>query len=118
MAMSQYRETVMAKALPSAGITRRTLADVQASAPPAAVTPPAGSVSMPAKTAPAARPVDDDRLSVMLPAGVVRAVKQRALSEDLTVRAVVLRALRADGFEVADDEIVDRRVEANRRRGR
>ena len=105
----------MPKALPSAGIApRRTLADVQASAPPAAVPPSAGSV----KTAPAARPVDDDRLSVMLPASVVRAVKQRALDEGLPVRAVVLRALRADGFDVSDDEVVDRRVEANRRRGR
>lgn len=117
--MSQYREIVMPKALPSAGIApRRSLADVQASAPPAAMPPASTPVPLPKAPTAAARPVEDDRLSVMLPAAVVRAVKLRALDEGLTVRAVVLRALRADGIEVPADEIVDRRVEANRRRGR
>jgi hypothetical protein len=116
--MSQHREIVMPKALPSTGITpRRSLADVQASAPPAALTPPPAPMAA-LKAPAAARPVEDDRLSVMLPAAVVRAVKQRALDEGLTLRAVVLRALRADGIAVPDDQIVDRRVEANRRRGK
>jgi hypothetical protein len=59
----------------------------------------------------------DAQLSVMLPAGIVRAVKIRAAERGETLRATVLRALRSDGFKVPDALIADRRLEANRRRG-
>jgi hypothetical protein len=49
------------------------------------------------------------QLSVVLPASIVRAVKIRAAENGDTLRAVVLRALKADGFKVPDREIVDRR---------
>lgn len=58
----------------------------------------------------------DAQLSVVLPASIVRAVKIRAAENGETLRAVVLRALKADGFKVPDREIADRRAEANRRR--
>lgn len=58
----------------------------------------------------------DAQLSVMLPAAIVRAVKIRAAENGETLRATVLRALKADGFKVPDALIVDRRAEANRRR--
>jgi hypothetical protein len=59
----------------------------------------------------------DAQLSVVLPASIVRAVKIRAAENGETLRAVVLRALRADGFKIPDREITDRRAEANKRRG-
>ena len=60
---------------------------------------------------------EEAQLSVVLPADIVRAVKIRAAENGETLRAVVLRALKADGFKVPDREITDRRTEANRRRG-
>jgi hypothetical protein len=60
---------------------------------------------------------EEEQLSVVLPADIVRAVKIRAAENGETLRAVVLRALKADGFKVPDREIADRRAEANRRRG-
>jgi hypothetical protein len=59
----------------------------------------------------------DAQLSVILPASIVRAVKVRAAERGQTLRATVLRALKADGFKVPEAAIADRRVEANRRRG-
>ena len=61
---------------------------------------------------------DDTPLSVMLPAGVVTAVKVRAAERGETLRQTVLRALLADGFKIPAREIVDRRADANRERGR
>jgi hypothetical protein len=58
------------------------------------------------------------QLSVVLPASIVRAVKIRAAERGETVRAIVLHALKADGFKIPNREITDRRAEANRRRGR
>jgi hypothetical protein len=59
----------------------------------------------------------DAQLTVMLPASIVRAAKIRAAERGETLRATVLRAFKADGFQVPDTAIADRRVEANRRRG-
>jgi len=66
----------------------------------------------------AAADTDDTPLSVMLPAAIVRAVKVRAAERGETLRQTVLRALLADGFKIADREIVDRRADANKERGR
>jgi hypothetical protein len=60
----------------------------------------------------------DTPLAVMLPAAVVTAVKIRAAERGETLRQTVLRALLADGFKVAPSEIVDRRADANKTRGR
>jgi hypothetical protein len=60
----------------------------------------------------------DAQLSVMLPASIVLAVKVRAAKRGQTLRETVLRALKADGFKVAEAAIADRRIEANQRRGR
>jgi hypothetical protein len=59
---------------------------------------------------------EEAQLSVVLPADIVRAVKIRAAEKGETLRAVVLRALKADGFKVPEREITDRRAEANKRR--
>lgn len=58
----------------------------------------------------------DTQLSVMLPSSVVKAVKIRAVEKGETLRASILRALKADGFSIPDSLIADRRAEANRRR--
>jgi hypothetical protein len=60
----------------------------------------------------------DVQLSVVLPASIVRAVKIRAAEDGGTLREIVLRALKADGFKVPDREIADRRIAANKRRGK
>jgi hypothetical protein len=60
----------------------------------------------------------DAQLSVMLPADIVRAVKIRAAENGETLRETVLRALKTAGFKVPEAVIADRRVAANRRRGR
>ncbi len=60
-------------------------------------------------------PVEGDaQLSVMLPTGVVRQVKGRAAERGETLRVAVLRALAADGYDINDADLVDRRAEAAR----
>jgi hypothetical protein len=47
------------------------------------------------------------------------AVKMRAVQERTTVKAVMMKALKAVGFDVPDDELVDRRAgRAGRPKGR
>lgn len=47
------------------------------------------------------------------------AVKMRAVQERTTVKAVMMKALKLAGFDVPDDELVDRRAgRAGRPRGR
>lgn len=57
-----------------------------------------------------ARPVETDRkITLSLPAPVVQALKARMASEDTTMRALILEALATAGYDVATDEIRDRR---------
>jgi hypothetical protein len=60
----------------------------------------------------------EKRLSVMVPADVMRQIKRTMADEDATTRTVVLRALQQAGYDIPEDEIADRRVEANRERAR
>ena len=90
----------MAKKLPPV-----RLKDVKAGAVPATAAGPARQT---------ARIDGDAQLSVMLPAGVVRQVKGRAVERGETLRVAVLRALAADGYEIDEADLVDRRAEAAR----
>ena len=90
----------MAKKLPPV-----RLKDVKAGAVPATATSPSRQ---------GAKIEGDAQLSVMLPAGVVRQVKGRAVERGETLRVAVLRALAADGYDISDDDLVDRRREAAR----
>jgi len=63
------------------------------------------------------RPLEK-RLSVMVPVNVMRQIKRTMADEDATTRTVVLRALQQAGYDIPEDEITDRRVEANRERGK
>jgi hypothetical protein len=56
---------------------------------------------------------DDRKLTLNLPAGVVRQLRDRMAREETTLRALVLEALRDAGYAVPAGEIRDRR-----RRGR
>lgn len=57
-----------------------------------------------------ARPVEADRkITLSLPAPVVQALKVRMAAEDTTMRALILEALAMAGYDVAADEIRDRR---------
>lgn len=63
--------------------------------------------SLPEAAAPAG---DSDRkLTLSLPAPVIRQLRQRMAEEDTTVRALVLEALRKAGYAVPMAEIRDRR---------
>ena len=93
----------MAKKLPPV-----RLEEVKASAVPATTSTP---------VRPAAQLAGDSQLSVMLPAGIVRQVKERAAAQGETLRVTVLRALAANGFDIADEDLVDRRIEAARIKG-
>jgi hypothetical protein len=48
-------------------------------------------------------------VQVIMPADTLRAIKQAALDQDITVRAVILKALEKDGFPVPADDLRDRR---------
>lgn len=51
----------------------------------------------------------DRKLTLSLPAGVVRQLRQRMARDETTLRALVLEALRAAGYAVPAEEIRDRR---------
>jgi hypothetical protein len=51
----------------------------------------------------------DRKLTLSLPAGVVRQLKARTAREETTLRALVLEALAAAGYAVPSGEIRDRR---------
>lgn len=53
----------------------------------------------------------DRKLTVSLPASVLRQLKARMATHDTTLRALVLEALAAAGYAVPEGEIRDRRRE-------
>lgn len=57
---------------------------------------------------------NEAQLAVILPKDVVRQVKRAAVENDSTMRATVLRALRDAGYQVRDEDLVDRRGRSNR----
>jgi hypothetical protein len=68
-------------------------------------------------------PPDDEPRQVTVAFSIAEplhyAVKMRAVQERTTVKAVVLRALKLAGFDVPEDELVDRRAgRAGRPKGR
>jgi hypothetical protein len=68
-----------------------------------------------AATAPAdpgCRAPGDRKLTLALPPAVVRQLRERMIAEDTTMRALVLEALKAGGYEVPAGEIRDRRRRA------
>ncbi len=54
-------------------------------------------------------PAADVALQVMVPEHLKREISVRAASEGTTNRTIILAALRAVGFTVADEELCDRR---------
>ena len=50
-----------------------------------------------------------DRVQVVMPAETLRELKQTALDQDSSVRAVILEALKKAGYTVPAAELVDRR---------
>lgn len=57
----------------------------------------------------AAAPPPERKLTLSLPAGVLRQLKLRVASEETTVRALILQALAGAGYAVPAAEIRDRR---------
>jgi len=51
----------------------------------------------------------DRKVTLTLPTAVVRELKRRMAAEDTTMRALVLEALAEAGYDVAVDELRDRR---------
>ena len=65
------------------------------------------SLSLPASSG---GPGDGDRkITLTLPAAVVRELKRRMAAEDTTMRALVLTALADTGYAVPPDDLRDRR---------
>ncbi|ADP70714.1 hypothetical protein Rvan_1459 [Rhodomicrobium vannielii ATCC 17100] len=62
------------------------------------------SSAPPTSVRPAAKLV---KLSVEVPDYVMKKLKQRALDEERSLRAVVLRALHQHGIEVAENDFID-----------
>lgn len=91
---------------------------------PAATTPDGDAdATRPEDDAGATRPDDDGRrqvtISFPLAESLHFAMKMRAVQERTTIKAVMMKALRLAGFDVPDDELVDRRAgRAGRPRGR
>lgn len=54
-------------------------------------------------------PEPDRKLTLTLPAAVLRQLRQRMAEEDTTLRALVLEALQQAGYAVPESEIRDRR---------
>jgi hypothetical protein len=52
---------------------------------------------------------EDRKLTLSLPAAVVRQLRDRVAREETTLRALVLEALRQAGYAVPEAEIRDRR---------
>jgi hypothetical protein len=57
-----------------------------------------------------------EQLTVMIPAGVMTALKVRGAQQRATLRALVLRALKRDGYPVTEADLADRRQAAQRKR--
>jgi hypothetical protein len=57
---------------------------------------------------------DDRKLTLALPADVVRQLRERMAREETTLRALVLEALRQAGYAVPAAEIRDRRRHGRR----
>lgn len=49
-------------------------------------------------------------LQLYIASDLYKSLKQAALDRDTTIRAVVLAALKNDGFDVKDDDLRDRRT--------
>jgi hypothetical protein len=61
-------------------------------------------------TPPSGHPGDGDRkITLTLPAAVVRQLKRRMAAEDTTMRALVLTALADTGYDVPPGDLRDRR---------
>lgn len=61
-------------------------------------------------------PEGDKQLTVIIPERIVDQLKAQATSERETLRTVVLKALKTAGYDVSDDDLVDRRRPAGRAR--
>jgi hypothetical protein len=82
------------------------MTDLMAAATPATIEPAAPSAPKTKATKPAG-PVEQQQLVVQLPAVTVRALKQQALDEGTTIRAVLLAALAGAGVPVPAGQVVD-----------
>jgi hypothetical protein len=72
-------------------------------------TPATGAGHPPASPTARKLRAEEPNLTVRLPDYVQQAVRMRAVAEKTTVRLVILRALKATGFEVDDCDMTDDR---------
>ena len=86
--------------------TRKSMTDLMAAATPATIEPAAVPALKPKAVKPAGQ-VEQQQLVVQLPAVTVKALKQQALDEGTTVRAVLLAALAGAGIPVPAGQDVD-----------
>lgn len=61
-------------------------------------------------------PEGDKQLTVIIPERVVDQLKVTAAANNETLRSVVLKALKIAGYDVSDDDLIDRRRPAGRAR--
>lgn len=63
----------------------------------------------------AANPDPDTKLTLSLPQSVVRQLRLQTATDETTIRALILKALANNGYEVATAELVDRRRSRGKR---
>ena len=95
-----------------------SIADLKATRPSPVVVPPPATAPRKKK---ASKPSNDaggsrgpgQQLMLMVPEDTAKALKVKAAEKDLTVRALVLKALKDAGYPVPKEEIADRRSGKN-----
>ena len=60
------------------------------------------------------KPSQEETVQIKVPAKLKKEIRRSALECDETVRTLILKALKARGVAVADDELVDRRKAVDR----
>ncbi len=63
-------------------------------------------------------PEGNKQLTVIIPEGIVAELKAKGASNNETLRTTVLRALKKAGYDVSDDDLVDRRAQAGKERAK
>ncbi|MBB3356019.1 hypothetical protein FHT70_005992 [Rhizobium sp. BK049] len=117
MAASKQLEGILGK-VTTATPAAKAVTPLQAAPKPAPVT--AEVVQIPAtelteskpRKAPGKKPEPQKSVQAFVPASIDKALRMKAAEEGTTTRTIILRGLKAIGFDVPDDELRDKRSKA------
>ncbi len=111
---SKQLESILGKAVAATPRPQVVPAPQQPAAAPAVVTLPVAEkkkTEKPAKApAPEPKKAEPERaIQAYVPVSIAKALNMRAAEEDVTVRTLILRGLKAIGFDVNEADLRDRR---------